>query len=290
MNHRLADNSVASMHQYLLSQLTTRYEARESANICAELFAEFKQWNRAEVALSKSQRLSESEILVFHFALKRLLQGEPLQYITGKAWFHGLLFYVNPDVLIPRPETEELVEWIIQEAAPNSKIMDIGTGSGCIAIALQKKLNTSVDALDISASALEMAKKNATVHQADIRFIHQDILAPFEIDVKYDIVVSNPPYIPWAEKDSLRNQVTDFEPHQALFVPDDNALIYYQRILEWAKNHLKPNGKIFFEIHENLSESMRHLLQSYPTNHIEFRKDMQGKERMVRCILNPHQT
>lgn len=283
MNTRISDNKVSTLQEYLSSQLSALYDARESANIVAELFRHFKQWNRADVMMNKETRISESEILQFHFAAKRLAKGEPLQYILGKTWFRGLEMKVTPDVLIPRPETEELVQLILDKNRHDAPhILDIGTGSGCIAIALKKEIPTAtVYALDISEAALTVAKENAIRNNAEINYIHQDILIADFNDLKFDIIVSNPPYIPYAEKDEMRKQVTEHEPSLALFVPDNDALLFYRRIIALAKKHLSSNGKAFCEIHENMQTALTEELTKQGILDFEFVKDLQGKTRML---------
>ncbi len=270
------------MQKHLSAQLSSLYDSRESSNIIYELFRHYKQWNRADVLMNKENRLSESEILQFHFAGKRLSKGEPLQYILGKSWFRGLEFIVNPSVLIPRPETEELVQLILDKndiASPS--ILDIGTGSGCISVSLKKEIpNATVSAIDVSEDALSVAKQNAELNKVVINFIHQNILTTDLGANKYDVIVSNPPYIPLREKSEMLKQVTEHEPNLALFVPDENALLFYKRIIELAKKHLNPNGKVFCEIHEKMQDVLKIELEKNRITTVEFIRDMQGKTRM----------
>ncbi|HEY0177791.1 MAG TPA: HemK/PrmC family methyltransferase, partial [Pedobacter sp.] len=190
---------------------------------------------------------------------------------------------------IPRPETEELVDWILQETAmsavPVDSILDIGTGSGCIAISLKKHLqDTAVTALDISAEALEVAKENAALNAAELNFIHSDVLE-YSSPVKYSIIVSNPPYITEDEKAAMHQNVLLYEPHLALFVSNENPLVFYKSIADLALRHLQPSGKLFFEINEYLGKEMIEMLTDKGFTYIEMRKDMQGKDRMICCSL-----
>ena len=288
MNSLIADNKVSSLQEYLSAQLSARYDQRESANIIAELFRHYKNWNRADVLMNRDSRVTESELLQFHFAAKRLAKGEPLQYILGTAWFRGLELKVTTDVLIPRPETEELVQLIIdrnQNSTPS--ILDVGTGSGCIAISLKKEIPTAnVSAIDISELALAVAKENAVRNNVDVNFILQDALTTDFGNNQFDIIVSNPPYIPEADKEDMREQVVSHEPHLALFVPNEDALLFYKRIIELAKGHLSPKGQAFCEIHECMESSLTEELTKNNISNFEFIQDMQGKTRMLYFSLS----
>ena len=230
-------------------------------------------------------RLSESEMLTFHFAVKDLLKNKPIQYIIGETEFCDLKFKVNENVLIPRPETSELVYKIVERQKTKDKrqlsILDIGTGSGCIAISLAKNIpGSKVHALDISEKALEVAKENAINNNVDVTFINDDILSlKNNIDTKFDIIVSNPPYVRELEKADMRDNVLNWEPHNALFVSDNDPLIFYRNILEFAKTHLNENGEIWFEINEYLGKEMTDLCKEYGFSDIEIFKDFRGKER-----------
>jgi release factor glutamine methyltransferase len=240
------------------------------------------------MALEPDMRLSESEMLTFHFAVKDLLKNKPIQYIIGETEFCDLKFKVNENVLIPRPETSEMIYKIVnrQRTTDNRQlsILDIGTGSGCIAISLAKQIpNSKVYALDISEKALEVAKENAINNDAEVTFIHDDILSlKNKIETKFDIIVSNPPYVRELEKAEMRDNVLNWEPHNALFVSDNDPLIFYRNILEFAKSHLKENGEIWFEINEYLGKEMTDLCKGYGFSDIEIFKDFRGKERIVK--------
>ena len=249
---------------------------------------------RADLAIRPNQIVENSELTFFLNAINQLKDEEPIQYIIGETEFYGLPFTVDSNVLIPRPETEELVDWILNEfRIQNSefRIIDIGTGSGCIAIALAKHLpKARVYAVDISKQALQIAKKNANHNNVNIHLIKLDILKPNVIqgidkDLKFDIIVSNPPYVRESEKHEIQKNVLQNEPHQALFVEDANPLIYYDKITDFAKLHLTTNGVLFLEINQYLGKEMVTLLQQKKFKNIELRKDIFGNDRMVKATL-----
>lgn len=228
------------------------------------------------------------------YALSQLKQERPIQYILGKAHFCDLEFGVDENVLIPRPETEELVYWILNEVQQRTrqeglKILDIGTGSGCIAISLAKNLpNAKVYALDISKKALQIAQQNAVDNEVDIVFLEADILSMEGFKDKFDVIVSNPPYVRELEKKEMKNNVLEHEPGLALFVSDGDPLIFYKKITLFALNHLKTGGMLFFEINQYLGEEMKQLLEAGNFSEIELRKDMYGNDRMLKAVLNPN--
>lgn len=249
---------------------------------------------RADLAIRSNQIVENSELTFFLNAINQLKDEEPIQYIIGETEFYGLPFTVDSNVLIPRPETEELVDWILNEfRIQNSelRIIDIGTGSGCIAISLAKHLpKAMVYAVDISKQALQIAKKNANHNNVNIHLIKLDILKPNVIqgidkDLKFDIIVSNPPYVRESEKHEIQKNVLQNEPHQALFVEDANPLIYYDKITDFAKLHLTTNGVLFLEINQYLGKEMVTLLQQKKFKNIELRKDIFGNDRMVKATL-----
>lgn len=220
--------------------------------------------------------------------INRLLIHEPIQYILGQAEFFGLPFKVNKNVLIPRPETEELVELIINENQGNHlSILDIGTGSGCIAIALSKYLpNANITAWDISSGALEVATENALNNQVQVVFRQVDVLSDYPMDKMFDIIVSNPPYILDSEKVTMEENVLQYEPHSALFVPDNNGLLFYKRIADIALKLLKPSGKLYFEINQTKGKDTMETLIEKGFHNTELFRDMNGNDRIVRCIMN----
>ncbi|MBT8317301.1 MAG: peptide chain release factor N(5)-glutamine methyltransferase, partial [Lutibacter sp.] len=242
--------------------------------------------SRVELALQPSLELNTSELDFFQQALTDLKKQIPIQYITGETEFYGLHFNVNSNVLIPRPETEELIDWIIKDykKTENIKILDIGTGSGCIAISLAKNLpNAKIYALDISSEALKTAELNAEMNQVEIQFIEADILTLNDVSNKFDIIVSNPPYVREMEKDKMHNNVLKNEPYRALFVPDEDPLLFYRPIAKLAKNSLTTKGLLYLEINQFLGEAVKELLEESGFSEIELRKDIFGNHRMIRA-------
>lgn len=242
----------------------------------------------------KINKLSDSELRKAEDIVKRLQNSEPIQYILGKCEFYGLTFKLTSDVLIPRPETEELVEWILTEKSEaNSSILDIGTGSGCIAISLAKKRKgVNVHAWDISSSALKVASENAAINNVNIQTSKVDVLSKedleehYSFDIKYDFIVSNPPYITNSEKSHMEDNVLNYEPHLALFVPDSNPLLFYSRIADVSLRLLKKGGKLFFEINPPYANDLAQMLKEKGFKDVEFRKDITGKLRMLKAVLS----
>ncbi len=236
----------------------------------------------------KDNHLSEKECIQIQKIVDELKKYRPIQHILGETEFFGLNFFVNENVLIPRPETEELVDWVIQSKIKSPQILDIGTGSGCIAISLGKNIpNASVYALDISKEALEIAKQNAIRNDTNIQFILHDIFnkLPQTIPNKWDIIVSNPPYIVPSEKDKMFSNVLDYEPHLALFVPEKQPLLFYERIAEIGLNHLEKNGFLFLEINSLFGQATVKMLQNKTYQSVELLKDISGKDRMIKASL-----
>jgi release factor glutamine methyltransferase len=276
--------------QVLKKQLAGQFESVELGPILSILIEHVTGWDQVQQVIHKDDSISAAQQLDFETSAEALLAGRPIQYITGKAWFMGEPYIVNDQVLIPRPETEELVDWVIEYAAIKGKalrILDIGTGSGCIAIAIKKALPEAiVSAIDISTSAIKIAEANAAALKADIEFIALDILNTAFLPGQYDVIVSNPPYIPMQEMKNMELQVTDHEPNIALFVPDEDPLVFYKAIARLAKLHLSPNGQLFFEIHYDQGDAMIALLDEMHF-HAELRADLFEKDRMVRASLKP---
>lgn len=270
------------------SQLETQYPKTEIDSFF-NLLTEYKLGlTRVDRALQPNFELKETSLAFFKKALQSLKEEVPVQYIIGKTWFYGLPFYVNNSVLIPRPETEELVSWILEDLGDKVgiNILDIGTGSGCIAIALAKNLTkATVWALDISEAALQTAKKNATLNQVDIRFATQDILTTDSLPSSFDVIVSNPPYVRMLEKKEIKNNVLVHEPSTALFVADDTALVFYDKISDLALNHLKPDGKLYFEINQYLGKEMLAMLAEKGFSSNELKKDIFDNDRMTKSLL-----
>lgn len=248
-------------------------------------------YGKGRYIIEKQTPLSEDVYLKFEEILLLISNGKPVQYVIGETEFYGLPFKVNPSVLIPRPETEELVDWILNDQEiirQSGNVIDIGTGSGCIAISLKKHLSQAhVFAMDISKEALETAKGNALINQVEVDFIHEDILHPLSVDFpKFDIIVSNPPYITENEKQEMHQNVLAHEPHTALFVSNEQPLVFYEAIAEFAKKYLCNGGSLFFEINEYLGKQTIEMLTAKGFTDIILRKDMQGKDRMIKAVFN----
>jgi release factor glutamine methyltransferase len=255
---------------------------------------------RVDVALNPNFELSDEEVEKWNAILAQLQQDKPIQYITGEAWFYGLKFEVNENTLIPRPETGELVEWIIESwkleagsrKSENQKrinVLDIGTGTGCIPIALKANLpQANVSAIDVSENALEVAKRNAELNKVEINFIQANILELEDLSQlpsSYNIIVSNPPYVRNLEKQEIKKNVLDYEPHLALFVEDTDALLFYRKIAQLSIKNLSPNGLLFFEINQYLGKETVELLENLGFKNIELKKDIYGNDRMVKCSI-----
>lgn len=277
-----------AIKQTLKEKLASHYEPIELNSLIAIILEQVTGWNQMKQVIEKDTPLTAAQQVQIENIAVELINGKPIQYIIGKAWFHGHEFIVNEQVLIPRPETEELVEWVIEYAEIVQKeleIIDIGTGSGCIAISLQKVLSSaSISGLDISPAALKVATINANALQANIEWIQEDILSTLSLHKKFDIIVSNPPYIPLKEKEHMQTQVKLFEPEIALFVPNEDALIYYRTIAKLSKQYLNINGQVFFEIHYDQAKNITTLLDEMGF-HVEIRKDLFGNDRMVRASI-----
>jgi release factor glutamine methyltransferase len=269
----------------LTDQLSKIYSEREAENIVRILFEDLFDYKLAK----QDSDLTLDELADYQEATKRLLVGEPLSYVTGLADFYGLQLEINSSVLIPRPETEELVHWVLDEYKSSHlqlDLMDIGTGSGCIALALKKKKpNFRIFALEISLDALNVARLNARRLGILIEIMRIDILDKelWPVLGKMDIIVSNPPYIHESEKDLLLKQVVDYEPALALFVSDEDPLIYYKTIAEFGASHLNDGGKLFIEISEFYGPKVVEILEKNNFSNIVVKKDMQGKDRMIRA-------
>jgi release factor glutamine methyltransferase len=271
-----------------IQDLSPFYDAYEAESFFYLILEEKHKLRQIDLALNHELTFSESDLLVWEAILSQLKLEIPVQYLLGKTNFYGLDFEVNEHVLIPRPETEELVEWIVKEhtAAKKIKILDIGTGSGCIAVSLAKNLpNAQVFAIDVSRKALETAKRNAAKNKVEVTFILQDILQTQELKSDFDIIVSNPPYVRNLEKVEIKKNVLDHEPHLALFVEDNDALIFYRKIAALAQGNLAKNGQLYFEINQYLGQEMTDLLEKMNFKNIVLRKDIYDNERMMKADL-----
>lgn len=273
---------------YFIEKLTPVYDVIEAESFFYIALEEFKGWRRVDLAMNPDAVLDGAEIEQWNSVLAQLEQQKPIQYIFNKAYFYGLEFFVNENTLIPRPETEELVEWIINENKVRGKIniLDIGTGSGCIAISLAKNLpDAKVHAIDVSEGALAVAKKNAEHNKADVTFWHKNILETDLLPETFDIIVSNPPYVRNLEKEEIKKNVLEFEPHLALFVEDLDPLLFYRKIALLAKGNLPENGKIYFEINQYLGNETAEMLEQMGYKQVTLKQDIYGNDRMIFCNI-----
>lgn len=294
--------------QLFTTTLTNTYPKTEIDSFFFILIEEIMQLQRIDTVMQPKYTITPKALAELQNAMERLQNEEPIQYILGKTEFYGLPFNVTPDTLIPRPETEELVRWILEELSiereehqeeslkakgESLSILDIGTGTGCIPITLAKYLpKAQITAIDISSEAIAVATQNATLNQVSIDFVQTNILATENLDSvvktsskKIDVIVSNPPYVRDLEKAEIKNNVLQNEPHLALFVSDDDPLIFYRKIALLAKQHLTTNGQLFFEINQYLGKETIVLLKEIGFSYVELRKDIFGNDRMIRATL-----
>ena len=271
-----------------LQELSPLYDAMEIESFFYIVLEQFHNKKRIDLALHPEMEMDALQLLRWESVLSDLKKEKPIQYVLGETEFYGLRFLVNENTLIPRPETEELVELIIDESQKTKvgslKILDIGTGSGCIAISLAKNLmNAEVSAIDVSEKALETAKRNAEINAVNVHFILKNILETEDLEEQYDIIVSNPPYVRNLEKSEIKPNVLEFEPHLALFVEDDDALLFYRKIAQLAKKNLSENGLLFFEINQYLGKQTVELLEEIGFKNISLKKDIYENDRMIAC-------
>ena len=272
----------ATIH-YIEKELNPIYPKTEIQSLTRILIESVTGWNYSEQLLNKNYELNEEKFKKIKSIVRRLKNYEPIQYILGETTFCDLTINVNPSVLIPRPETEELVQFILEKVTGNCSILDIGTGSGCIALALKSRLKTAkIYGTDISNKALQVARKNADNNNLDVNFFQADILL-WENQKwnKFDVIISNPPYVRESEKMQMLPNVLEYEPAEALFVSDDDSLLFYRRITEFALKWLNEEGLLFFEINENLANEIYKLLKFFGFKNIELRDDINGKKRMI---------
>ncbi len=281
--------TIQQAYQELSLQLSTLYEQSEAANIADWVIEYLTGKRKLDRITGKDIILNGQQRQQLGIITKKLMVHIPVQYVLNETWFAGMKFYVNEDVLIPRPETEELVEWIFTEVRNTKyeirKVLDIGTGSGCIPITLKKRIpELNVKALDVSEGALNVAAKNAISIGVQVYFLRLDFLDEntWSNFGKFDIIVSNPPYIKLGEACTMNVNVLEHEPHLALFVPDEDALLFYKKIAGFAKDHLAENGMIFLEINEALGKDVTELFESKGYKTV-LKKDMQGKDRMIKA-------
>lgn len=286
----VSSNRLSDIKSYYFSKLSSHFSENEINLMVKYLSIKRLGLSNADYLSSNNILLSESDLLYFNFALKRLLKNEPFQYILGDVEFYGLELNCDARALIPRPETEELVDWVLEsvDRKDSLKVLDLCSGSGCIALGLKSKLpNAEVIAAELSVDAITLIEENSLKTNLNIVPLKMDVLneddySKFETE-SFDCWISNPPYIPNHEKSLMENNVLDYEPHLALFVDDKEPLVFYHAIAEQAKDYLKPGGYLFFEINENYSEEMKSILKDLGFLNIELRKDLQGKARMMRA-------
>jgi len=274
-----------------IAELISVYDEMEAESFFYLILENLRKLRRIDLALNIDLGFSEEEILIWNSILEKLKLEIPIQYILGLTQFYGLEFIVNENVLIPRPETEELVELIITSNLKTPKfnrvkILDIGTGSGCIAISLAKNISDSqVFAIDVSEKALATAKENAVLNNVSVTFLQKNILETTDLEQQFDIIVSNPPYVRNLEKVEIKRNVLENEPHLALFVEDNDALLFYRKIAELATRNLSPEGKLFFEINQYLGKETLELLEKNQFQNIQLHKDIYGNDRMIVCNI-----
>jgi len=292
--------------KYLKEQLKKIYDDQEAANIVSLAIEDITGFSKTEQISKKEEELAIQQTNQFVSYVQRLQNHEPIQYIMNRCWFYGMELYVDRNVLIPRPETEELVDWIVKnvmrsgknafvrgamqaDATNELKILDVGTGSGCIALALKKALpKAEVWGCDISEEALNIARRNGSALDIRVDFQGMNFLdeSQQELLPTVDIIVSNPPYVPLKDKETMNANVVNYEPHTALFVPDNNALIFYEALARFAKKRLYEKGTIYVEIHEDLASEVTYLFKQHNYKNIELKKDMQGKDRMAKIQID----
>jgi len=277
------------LKHHFIQEIKPNYGEEEASFIFYIALEYLTNWGRNEFIRLTNEPVEEAKELAFKNIISELKSGRPIQYIIGETIFYGLNFKVTPAVLIPRPETEELVEWVLHktnDAKGLLNVLDIGTGSGCIAITLKKyNKNMEVFAFDVSHDALAIAEENAGLNDVQVNFIEADILN-YSSHNTYDVIVSNPPYIKEEEKADMHTNVLNYEPHLALFVEDSRPLMFYIAIADFAKKNLRQDGYLFFEINEFLPLETMDMLSDKGFKNIELKKDMQGKSRMICCRLN----
>ena len=285
---------ITQFRPYFINQVAPFFDKEEAESFFYLIIENFRNLKRVDLVMQPDLFFSEPELIQLEQVIAELKLQKPIQYILGSTEFYGLQFEVNEHTLIPRPETEELVDWILKSQKledgrrttedKSIKMLDIGTGSGCIAISLAKNLPLArVSAIDVSVEALATAKKNAALNEVDVQFICQNILETNSLTTTYDIIVSNPPYVRMLEKQEIKTNVLDFEPHLALFVEDNDALLFYRKIAQLAQHNLNENGLLFFEINQYLAKETIELLENLHFKSIELRQDIYGNDRMICC-------
>lgn len=285
---KVPDNSLKAVQVFFNSALSDYYPERAIQQFFYFLCDAWLGFDKLSVMMNIDFRLSESDLLLFFYGVKDLQKNRPVQYVAGKTWFYGLEIGVAEGVLIPRPETEELVDWVVKMESDAAVFLDIGTGSGCIPLSIKKSIpNARVFGADISEVALNIARENAMKLNLAVDFIELDILtvtAPFE-DKSLEVIVSNPPYIPVDDKKQMAANVLDYEPDLALFVPNESPLVFYEAIADYGVKNLVKDGRLYFEIHESFGVETVAMLKQKGYQNIELQKDLQGKDRMIRAQI-----
>jgi release factor glutamine methyltransferase len=279
---------IKEIKKQFLEDLSVWNDPMETESLFYIVLEKLHNFKRIDLALSPDLEVSESQLVQWIDIISELKTQKPIQYILGETEFFGLNFKVNENTLIPRQETEELIQWILDDLKTkvkiDSTILDVGTGSGCIAISLSKNLpKAKIFALDVSQDALKVASKNAVLNQCSVTFLHQNILEVEDLNLELDILVSNPPYVRNLEKDEIKPNVLQHEPHLALFVEDNDALLFYRKIGLIAQKNLKENGYLYFEINQYLGQETLNLVKEQGFKNCELRKDIFGNDRMIRC-------
>ena len=273
---------VGNIQPYFQKKLNLLYKRREINSLSYITIKFLLDFNRSDCIINHDKVLSNHQVKFLKNIVRQLMKNIPIQYILKETIFYNLKFYVNKNTLIPRPETEELVKWILKHDFKS--VLDIGTGSGCIAIAIAKNSNAKITATDISLKALSVAKKNMMINKVNIKYIHHDIFQS-QLKGKFNIIVSNPPYVLENEKQHIKPNVLDHEPHTAIFVPNDNPLLFYKKIINLATKKLLKGGMLFFEINEKYGLAIKQILSLKGFVNIELKKDINEKERMIKAIL-----
>ncbi|MBT4478474.1 MAG: peptide chain release factor N(5)-glutamine methyltransferase [Flavobacteriales bacterium] len=275
---------VSDILPYFLNELSDLYPENELKSIMYISINSHLGLTKSGTILQSERILEDEEISVFIYVVNRLQNMEPIQYILSETKFFGLSFHTKKGILIPRPETEELVDWIIKDNKNSEKrYLDIGTGSGCIIISLAKNLKGIFDAIDVSEKSIRIADKNSIKNKVNINMKQTDILCS-ELEGGWDVIVSNPPYVLNSEKELMNKNILNWEPNLALFVEDDNPLLFYKEIAKKSSNVLRKNGLLYFEINENFGKEIINLLEVIGFVNIELKKDINGKDRMVKAM------
>ena len=275
---------VSDILPYFLNELSDLYPENELKSIMYISIDFHLELTKSGTLLQSDKILKNDEILVLINVVDRLKNMEPIQYILSETEFYGLSFYTKKEILIPRPETEELVDWIIKDnKGSNKKYLDIGTGSGCIIISLAKNLKGTFDAIDVSEETIRISDKNIVKNKVNVNLQQKDILHS-ELEGEWDVIVSNPPYVLNSEKELMNKNILNWEPDLALFVEDDNPLLFYKEIAKQASNVLRKNGLLYFEINEKFGKEIINLLEVIGFVNIELKKDINGKDRMVKAM------